>query len=146
MAQVNRGERERIVAGRPPTSSQPRAVPWSQMARSLSVWSLCLMYGCTGFSGNFFTNMLPLYLSKHRLLDHDWTARLSSWPLAAGAVACILGGSTSDWLIRHTGNRRWGRRAAGMVGLTLAGVAFLATLGAQATWLLGLLLTITFVG
>src|SRR5439155_13093666 len=82
MRRVNRGEREVIAAGRPALQEQTRRVPWSQMARSLSVWSLCLMYGCTGFSGHFFTNMLPLYLSKHRLLDHDWTARLSSWPLA----------------------------------------------------------------
>src|SRR5438132_7009038 len=146
MAPVNRGERERIVAGRPPASSQPRAVPWSRMAGSLSVWSLCLMYGCTGFSGNFFTNMLPLYLSEHRHLDHVETAWLSALPLAAGAVACILGGSASDWLIRRTGNRTWGRRSVGAFGLALAALAFLSANWVTETWLLGLLLTVAFFG
>jgi ACS family glucarate transporter-like MFS transporter len=144
MARVNGGERELIAAGRPPATAQPRSVPWSRMARSMSVWALCLMYGCSGFVGNFFTSMLPLYLSKHRLLDHDTTAWLSALPLAGGAVACILGGATSDWLIRRWGNRRWGRRIVGAVGLTLAGIAFLSTLWAEQIWLLGLLLTVTF--
>jgi MFS transporter, ACS family, glucarate transporter len=144
IARVNWAERELIAAGRPPPTSQPRSVPWARMARSRSVWALCLMYGCAGFAGNFFTTMLPLYLSKHRLLDHDITAWLSALPLAGGAIGCILGGATSDWLIRRWGNRRWGRRIVGAVGLTLTGIALLSTLWAEEIWLLGLLLTVTF--
>ena len=106
------------------------------------------MYGFTGFSGNFFTNMLPLYLSEHRHLPSDGAAWrwLSALPLAAGSVACILGGSASDWAIRRWGNRKWGRRYIGMLGLGLAGPAFLATLWTQDVWMLGLLLTLTFFG
>ena len=116
------------------------------MMGSLSIWSLCLMYGFTGFSGNFFTNMLPLYLSEHRHLSPGRTAWLSAMPLAAGALACILGGSASDWAIRRWKNRQWGRRSVGMIGLGLAGPAFLATLWCQEVWVLGLLLTLTFFG
>ena len=146
MPQVNRAERERIIAGRPATEDLPRSVPWSQMAGSLSVWSLCLMYGFTGFSGNFFTSMLPLYLSEHRHLSAHDTAWLSALPLAGGVVACILGGTASDWVIRRFGNRRWGRRSVGMLGLGLAGPALLSTLWAEEVWVLGLLLTATFFG
>src|SRR5262249_24905493 len=60
------------------------------------------------------------------------------------AIGCILGGATSDWLIRRWGNRRWGRRIVGAVGLTLTGIALLSTLWAEEIWLLGLLLTVTF--
>jgi sugar phosphate permease len=148
MRLVNRAERKRIAAGRAETSTTAEAVPWSQMAGSLSVWSLCLMYGFTGFSGNFFTNMLPLYLSEHRHLASDQAAWrwLSALPLAAGSMACILGGGLSDWAIRRWGNRKWGRRYVGLFGLGLAGPAFLSTLWTEDVWLLGLLLTLTFFG
>jgi MFS transporter, ACS family, glucarate transporter len=146
MRQVNAAERELIAAGRPVIQDQPRSVPWSRMARSLSIWSLCLMYGCTGFSGNFFTNMLPLYLTKQRHLNDVDTAWLSALPLAVGAAACVLGGWTSDWLIRRGGNRRWGRRCVGLFGLALAGVAFGSINWVTETWALGLLLIVTFFG
>jgi sugar phosphate permease len=144
MRQVNLGERKLIAAGRPKGIDQPRSVPWSKMAGSLSVWSLCLMYGFTGFSGNFFTTMLPLYLSGHRHLSPQGTAWLSALPLAGGSVACILGGAASDWAIRRWGNRRWGRRYVGLTGLGLAGPAFLSTIWAEDVWVLALLLTATF--
>ena len=148
MRQVNLGERKLIEAGQPEPSDQPQSVPWSRLVGSLSVWSLCLMYGFTGFSGNFFTSMLPLYLSEHRHLPPDGAAWrwLSALPLAAGSVACILGGSASDWAIRRWGNRKWGRRYVGMLGLGIAGPAFLATLWTQDVGVLGLLLTLTFFG
>jgi sugar phosphate permease len=146
MAQVSQGERELIAAGRPLKIHELRSVPWDRMARSVSVWLLCLMYGCMGFSGNFFTNMLPLYLSEHRHLDRVGTAWLSALPLLAGAVACVLGGTISDWVIQRWGNRRWGRRAVGTLGLALASVAFLSVTWIGETWLLGLVLTVTFFG
>jgi nitrate/nitrite transporter NarK len=146
MPRVNRGERELIAAGRAVEPELPGPVPWSRIAGSLSIWSLCLMYGFTGFSGNFFTNMLPLYLSEHRHLSTEGTTWLSAMPLAAGALACILGGWASDRAIRRWKNRKWGRRYVGMIGLGLAGPAFLATLWCRDPWLLGLLLTLTFFG
>jgi sugar phosphate permease len=148
MAHVSKGELARIAAGRALEQAPARStsVPWARLLSSRSVWALCLMYGCTGFSGNFFTNMLPLYLSEHRRLDEDATKWLSALPLLAGVAACILGGSSSDWIIRRWGNRQWGRRAVGALGLTLASVAFLSAGSSSETWLLGLLLTLTFFG
>jgi sugar phosphate permease len=147
MPQVSPGELAVINAGRPPAATQPRTVPWSRMLGSPTVWSLCLMYGFTGFSGNFFTSgMLPLYLNKFRHLEPDQRSWLTGLPLAGGAVACVLGGFISDQLIRRTGSRTWGRRASGLFGLSLAGVTLLATIWVQEVWLLGLLLTLSFFG
>jgi sugar phosphate permease len=148
MPQVNRAERKLIAAGRPVAADRPGPVPWSRLVGSLNVWSLCLMYGFTSFSGIFFTSMLPLYLSDHRHLPPDGAAWrwLSALPLAAGSVACILGGSASDWAIRRWGDRKWGRRYIGLLGLGMAGPAFLATLWTRDVGLLGLLLTLTFFG
>ena len=144
MPQVNRGELKVLGAGRLKPLASDHRVPWERMAGSLSVWSLCLMYGFTGFSGNFFTSMLPLYLSKQRHLSDSQIAWLSALPLAAGSLACILGGTASDWAIRRFGDRKWGRRYVGFLGLALAGPLLLAVNRAQSVWLLALLLTATF--
>ncbi len=144
MRSVNRGELKVIGAGRAKLQAGDDRVPWGKMAGSLSVWSLCLMYGFTGFSGNFFTSMLPLYLSKQRHLSDGQIAWLSALPLAAGSIACILGGTASDWAIRRFGNRKWGRRYVGFLGLALAGPSLLAVNWAQSVWMLALLLTATF--
>jgi sugar phosphate permease len=144
MRQVNEAERKLIATGRPKDVDKPRSVPWSQLASSFTVWSLCLMYGFNGFSGNFFTSMLPLYLREHRHLALRDAAWLSALPLAAGSIACILGGAVSDWVIRQFGDRAWGRRSVGMLGMAFAGLAFLSTVWVQDFWVLGLLLTATF--
>ena len=144
MPRVNRGELKVIAAERAKPLNTDGRVPWAKMARSLSVWSLCLMYGFTGFSGNFFTSMLPTYLAKQRHLSAGEIAWLSALPLAAGSIACILGGAASDWAIRRFGNRKWGRRYVGLVGLGLAGPSFLAVNWADSVWLLAVLLTATF--
>jgi ACS family glucarate transporter-like MFS transporter len=144
MPSVNRGELKIIRAGRAKGHDSSARVPWDEMAGSTSVWSLCLMYGFTGFSGNFFTSMLPLYLAKQRHLSHGEIAWLSALPLAAGSIACILGGAASDWAIRRFGNRKWGRRYVGFVGLALAGPSLLAVNWAESVWLLAVLLTATF--
>jgi MFS transporter, ACS family, glucarate transporter len=144
MRQVNRGELKAIRAGRTKQRADGNRVPWKKMARSMSVWSLCLMYGFTGFSGNFFTSMLPLYLTKQRHLPANEIAWLSALPLAAGSIACILGGTASDWAIRRFGNRKWGRRYVGLIGLSLAGPSLLAVNWAESVGLLAVLLTATF--
>jgi sugar phosphate permease len=142
--EVNRAERDLIAGGRPDAGAQSDSVPWSRMAASSSVWALCFMYGFNGFSGNFFTTMLPLYLSKHRDLSPDGTALLSALPLGAGSIACLLGGAASDGLIRRTGNRTWGRRLVGLLGMALASVSFYAVPSVREVWLLALCLTATF--
>ena len=49
-----RAERKLIQAGRAGSAGHGHeSVPWANMSRSVSVWSLCLMYGFLGFSGNF---------------------------------------------------------------------------------------------
>jgi sugar phosphate permease len=147
MPQVNAAERARIAAGRaaapPPGAAR---IPWRALLRSRSVWALCLMYGCSGFAGNFFVTFLPTYLRDHRHLTADQTKWLSGLPLACGIVGCGLGGLISDAIIRRTGNRRWARRVPGVVGLAGAGAAVLSTVWVRDPILLGVLLCLTFFG
>lgn len=145
MPRVNAAERTLITAGRAGRSVGVYAVPWKEMLRSRSAWCLCLAYGFGGFASNFFIGLLPTYLRDHRHLSADATKVLTSLPLACGVVACLAGGVLSDWIIRRTGNRRWGRRINGVVGLAIAAVAFGSTVWVEDVRLLAFLLCLTFV-
>ena len=146
MAQVNRAERKLIEAGRASrTGAAHGDVPWGRMLRSRSVWALCLMYGFLGFSGNFYLTLLPTYLKNHRQLSSGATGWLTSLPFAFGVVACFVGGSFSDVVIRRWG-KRWGRRIVGAAGLTVAGLAILAVPWVENVVALGFLLVLAFFG
>jgi ACS family glucarate transporter-like MFS transporter len=121
------------------------AIPWRRFLHHRGVWGLCLMYGFGGFAANFFTTFLPTYLDKERHLPELERKWLSGAPLACGIVACLVGGMISDAIIRTTGNRTWGRRLNGSVGLIVAGVALWATNYADSVLLLGGLLCLTFI-
>lgn len=152
MPGVNEGERQLIEAGRP-TKAGPghshtdshAGVPWGRMLRSRSVWSLWLMYGFLGFSGNFYLTLLPTYLKAHRHLDSDTASWLTSLPFALGVVGCLLGGRISDAVTRRWG-KRWGRRTVGAAGLMLAGLAIAAVPWVEGVVPLGFLLILTFFG
>jgi ACS family glucarate transporter-like MFS transporter len=103
------------------------------------------MYGFLGFSGNFYLTLLPTYLKHHRGFDSQATAWLTSLPFAFGVVACLVGGSLSDAIIRRWG-KAWSRRLVGVAGLTLAGLAILSVPWARGTVALGFLLTLAFFG
>jgi MFS family permease len=138
MRRVNAAECELIAVGQVPPG-RPGPLPWSRFLKSRNVWALCLMYGLGGFSGNFITLLLPVYLKDHRhIADGTTRAWIAGLPLAFGIVSCALGGVLSDWLIRRTGSRAWGRRLVGCTAATLAGLATLSTLGTQEVWPLAL--------
>jgi ACS family glucarate transporter-like MFS transporter len=65
--------------------------------------------------------------------------------LAFGVLACISGGAFSDWLIRKTGSRGWGRRLNGTISMVVAALAFSATILVEDKILLGFLFCLTFV-
>jgi MFS family permease len=144
MRQVNAAERERIESGRPLVLALPGPLPWYRFLGSLNVWGLCLLYGFVGFAGNFITSLLPIYLRDHRGLGDKMTAWLSGLPLACGIASCVLGGVLSDWIIRRTGSRTWGRRLVGCTSLALAGLACLAVIWVHEVWLLAVLFSAWF--
>ncbi len=144
MRSVNAAELKIIHSGRAVRTASHSAFPWRAMLRSPSAWALCLAYGATGYSGNFFLTLLPTYLREHRAFDPDTAKWLSALPFACGVISCVLGGWTSDQIIKRTHSKRWGRRIVGATGLGVAGIAIGATLGASNPVLLGVLLCITF--
>lgn len=141
---VNDAERALIASDRAGEAGPAPPVPWRRFLHSPSVWGLCLMYGFVGFSGNFITSLLQVYLRDHRHLDQATTAWLSGLPLAFGVVSCVLGGVASDWIGRRSGSRTRGRRLVGCVSLVLAGLSVLAVPWVQGAWPLALLFSAMF--
>jgi ACS family glucarate transporter-like MFS transporter len=144
MPQVNEGERAIILGGRSRVSAAHGQVPWLKVIRSRSMWALCITYGCGGFAANFYINYLPTYLRDFRGMTPDQTKWMSSMPLACGIVGCVLGGYVSDWIIRRTGNRKWGRRLTGTIGTLTAGLGYLSINWIHNPWVLGVVLCIIF--
>jgi MFS transporter, ACS family, glucarate transporter len=124
MPRVNAAELALIASGRADKEpAHSERAPWKAIFRSTNVWALCGMYGCLGFSGNFFLFLFTNYLQDYRHFDKVKTVSwMSVVPFACGMVACISGGYLSDLIVRRTGNRRLGRRLVGICGLALAGV------------------------
>jgi sugar phosphate permease len=146
MPQVNRSERKLIEAGRAAVPVREHGpVPWERMVQSPSVWALCLMYGFLGFSGNFYITLLPTYLKHHRHLSSQTAGVLTALPFAFGVVACFVGGTFSDSVIRQWG-KRWGRRVVGATGLAVAGAAMLLVPWVDEVVALALLLALAFAG
>jgi sugar phosphate permease len=144
MPQVNSAERALIETGRPADGATREPINWRRFLSSRNVWALSLMYGFVGFSGNFITSWLPSYLKRHRSLTDEETAWLTGLPLAFGIVSCVLGGVLSDWLIRRTGSRNWGRRIVGITTLVFAGFTILSSIWVHDVWLLALSFSMAF--
>lgn len=141
---VNDAELKLITGSRPACPQGTYSIPWARLLSSRSVWALCLAYGCMGFSSNFFIGWLPSYLRNHRHFSDTMATWLTSLPLACGAIACLWGGTLSDFIIRRTGNLAWGRRLNGTISLAVAALAFGATIVVQDPILLAVLLSLTF--
>src|SRR5581483_7491102 len=76
------------------------------------------------------------YLSGHRHLSDADAALVFGLPPACSIVSCLTAGLLSDWLIRRTGSRKWGRRIVGFVTLSLAALACLLPIWAREVWVL----------
>jgi sugar phosphate permease len=145
MPGLNAAERELIASGRRPRAERHHT-PWSQIFGRANPLALCAMYACLGYSGNFFLFLMGNYLETKRHFDKNMTMWLTSLPLACGVFACAGGGILSDLLVRRTGNRRWGRRIVGVVGMLIAAIGIVSMPAVTNVYALALVIAITAIG
>jgi MFS family permease len=100
--------------------SGTRDVPWRNILRSPSLWTLSLMYFCYGYSIDIYLDWFPKYLNEHRGFDLKQMGVYASLPLLAGAAGDLLGGSTSDRWAKRFGNLKLARRGVAIAGFLLA--------------------------
>jgi ACS family glucarate transporter-like MFS transporter len=108
-------------------------VPWGKLLGSANLWILCLMYFCAAYGWYINITYFPGYLKDSLGIERGtekWTAQfwiaglMVGLPLLVGSVSCLLGGMLSDFFIKRTGNRKWGRRLFGVVGHGLCAACY----------------------
>lgn len=131
-AGVNAAELHHIHAGQVPDAGHIH-VPWRRILTSANLWVLCLMYFCAAYGWYFNITWLP------KLLKEEFGVTEATWgfwsfslmqgaPLLFGSLACLVGGLLTDWFIRRTGDRRWGRRLFGMIGHAVCSLCYFAAI------------------
>lgn len=137
-ASVNAAERELIRDGEILYAESHRGVPWGHLFRQPNLWVLCALYFCLAFSWYFNMTWLPGFLmDRFGISQQTIGARfglLAGAPMLCGCVGCLIGGLLSDYLIRKTGSRKWGRRMLGVVGYSLAAFSYFASIYAANAW------------
>ena len=123
--QVNDAERALIRAGETLAGSiydDASAPPfrWASLL-SQNVLALCLVSFCVSFCFYFYITFLPKYLKDQFQVDYAQSQVISGLPLLFGGLACLAGGFLSDFAIRKTGSKRWGRSLIPILGWTAAG-------------------------
>jgi len=88
---------------------------------SPNVLALCLASFCVSFCFYFYITFLPKYLKDQFHVDYGQSQFISGLPLLLGGFACLAGGFLSDYVIRKTGSKRWGRSLIPIAGWTAAG-------------------------
>jgi MFS family permease len=140
----------RVKEPRPDEASEAR-VPtdhewpsWRVLVRSGTVWAACTVSFTVCLGWYFYPTWQPEYLSEVYGIPYGKSGWLTGLPFVCGAAGSLLGGVMSDWLIRKTGSRRWGRSLMGVFGFGTAGVCVFATGLTSAWWQAVALLCLAF--
>jgi ACS family glucarate transporter-like MFS transporter len=128
--QANAAEREFIRAGKAEVGSiyddaGATHFRWATLL-SPNVLALCLASFCVSFCFYFYITFLPKYLKDQFQVDYAQSQFISGLPLLLGGFACLAGGFLSDYAIRVTGSKRWGRSLIPIVAWTAAGLCAFA--------------------
>jgi len=105
-----------------PTSTKFR---WASLF-SPNVLALCLVSFCVSFCFYFYITFLPKYLKDEFHVEYSQSQFITGLPLLLGGFACLAGGFLSDYAIRRTGSKRWGRSLIPIAGWTAAGLCAFA--------------------
>ena len=117
---TNQPERDLIRSALNRKTRTDHRVPWKQILTSPQMWLLAAMYACYGYSINIYLTWFPKYLVDTHDMDLTTMGIYASLPLMAGVAGDLLGGWSSDHLVKQLG-LTWARRLVAMIGFLGAG-------------------------
>jgi ACS family glucarate transporter-like MFS transporter len=124
---VNQAELKLIRAGRSDQEPEPsHRVPWTTLLTSANMAFICLMYFAYGYGLYFYITWLPTYLLEARGFSINSTKWLAAAPWMLSALAFWIGGCTTDWLARRTGNLKLARCGIGVFGYATSAITLFA--------------------
>src|SRR5262245_10273238 len=122
---VNEAELKLIRADRN-DKEQWRRVPWKTLLTSANLAFICLMYFAYGYGLYFYITWLPTYLLEARGFSVNSTKWLAAAPWVVSALTFWIGGWTTDWLARRTGDLKVARCGIGVFGYAASAVTLFA--------------------
>ncbi|MGH9767067.1 MAG: MFS transporter [Blastocatellia bacterium] len=106
--------------------AQSHQIPWKTVFTSANLLFICLMYFAYGYGLYFYITWLPTYLLEARGFSTGSTKWLAALPWMVSALAFWIGGWTTDWLARRTGNLKLARCGIGVFGYAASAVTLFA--------------------
>jgi MFS transporter, ACS family, glucarate transporter len=149
--QANDAERKMIASGRMPVKAAGVAedtqsvdlvdhtrqvhgpIPWKRVISCSNIWLLSGAIITMTAMSELLNSWYPTYLQEARGASQDLSGRLTTLVLFPGAIAAFFGGWLTDWLVRTTGSRRWGRTSQAVVGAGLAAFGIVASVWTDST-------------
>jgi MFS transporter, ACS family, glucarate transporter len=162
--QTNDAECRLIAAGRMPgqpvevSTDTPRAsladrasdvhgpIPWDRVIGCGNIWLLSGVMVTMSAMSELVNAWYPTYLQEARGASQDLSGRLTTLVLVPGAVAAFFGGWLTDWLVRTTGSRRWGRTAQAVAGAGISAFGILASIWTDSTVVASAFIALVFFG
>ncbi|MBK7927033.1 MAG: MFS transporter [Bryobacterales bacterium] len=123
-AGVTAAEMEEIDTGAKPEAHV--GLPWGQALRNPNLWWIMLMYHTYCWGSFFYLSWLHTFLENGRGFSKADLVAYSWLPFVFGGTANMLGGITSDYMVKRVG-LKWGRRLCGLIGLGASSIFLLAT-------------------
>lgn len=109
-----------LIEGALGKSKGRASVPWRKLLVQPQLWTLSAMYFCYAYCINIFLTWFPNYLNDARGFDLAAMGLFASLPLMAGVVGDLLGGWSSDLLIKRGSSIRMARRVVAVGGFLIA--------------------------
>jgi MFS family permease len=119
---VNAAELDLIHSAIGERSRTTKSVPWRSILQARTVWYLCAMYFCYGYSFALFLQWFPTYLKTAGFTSTEM-AIYAALPLLAGMFGDLAGGWASDYWFKKTGHVARARNVIGFAGFALAAIA-----------------------
>ncbi len=149
--QANDAERRLIATGRAPGQSAAGSketqiagladhnrevhgpIPWKRVIFCKNIWLLSGAIITMTAMSELLNSWYPTYLQEARGASQGQSGRLTTLVLVPGAIAAFFGGWLTDWLVRTTGSRRWGRTGQAIVGAGIAAFGIVASVWSDST-------------
>lgn len=101
---------------------RPQPVAWHRLFASGSMWLLCAQQFLRAAGMVFFLTWFPTFLRETRGVSILQSGLLTTYAGAAGMLGTLLGGFSSDWILKRTGRRRLSRQGIAVAGMTSCAV------------------------
>ena len=93
------------------------SVDWRKLLADPSMQLLAGQQFLRAAAMSFFLTWFPTYLRETRGVSQEESGMLTSWAGVGALFGGLLGGASSDWLLRATGSRRLSRQGIAVVGM-----------------------------